>query len=360
MLILLLLYVLFSVFFYLGFEKIRKQSEKFSRKNIVGTPKVSVLVSFHNEELFVEKLLKNLLNQTYPHYELILIDDRSTDNTLNILQQYAVRFPEKIKIIKIKELPDKITYGKKYALQEGAKHAQGKYFLFTDADCEVPNTWIEEYLKVFTNSEHDFVLGISYYKDSPGLLGALIVFDNLLTTYLYLSLSAWGFTYMAVGRNMGMKPELFFRLKFYKELGTGIDDLSVQQAKSPYPLCSPGSFTYSAPLKTFSAYFRQQRRHLKSFSLYKKHFKGLLLLLFLLEILFFIALFVEPLLITGYFFRGFLFYKNVKKIKKSLNLGKVYIMFAVWLGVRLYLSLTYKQKKEVWTKSDEKHFKYFL
>ncbi len=359
MFIFLVLYVILSVIFYLGFERVWKRSLEFSRKSIVGTPKVSVLISFRNEEDFVRSILESLLKQTYSNYELVLIDDRSSDGTYELLSEYAKKFPEKIRVVKIVEEKGK-RYGKKQAILRGAEIAAGEYFLFTDADCEVPNTWIEEYLKVFTNGDYDFIAGYSPYKEDGSFLSNLISFDTLLTSYLYLGFASWNRAYMAVGRNMGMKRELFFRLDFYEELATGIDDLSVQQAKKVFPLCTEKSFVYSESLKTFSGYFRQQKRHLGSFSKYKFQYKMLLYFLLFSELMYLTSVILYPVYGIGYFFRGYLFVKNVKKVNKTLTMGKVYIMFAVWLGVRLYVSLPFGKGNTKWTRSEEKHRKYFL
>ena len=92
-------------------------------------PFVSILVPARNEEENIAGCVTSLLQQDYPEFEIIVIDDRSTDKTNEILKEI---FPI-IRILNIPELPDGWT-GKTHALYEGSKIAKGKWILFTDAD----------------------------------------------------------------------------------------------------------------------------------------------------------------------------------------------------------------------------------
>ena len=93
-----------------------------------STPKVSVIVPARNEEKNISNCLESLLRQTYANYEIIVVDDRSTDQTPEILKKYP-----SVKIVRIEKLPPGWT-GKNYAMFTGSKAATGSYFLFTDAD----------------------------------------------------------------------------------------------------------------------------------------------------------------------------------------------------------------------------------
>lgn len=99
-------------------------------------PKVSVLVPARNEEKNIANCIKSLQNQNYPDYEIIVIDDNSTDNTYQILQEIAQK-DTRLKILRGKPLPPDWA-GKPHACQQLAEEARGEWLLFIDADtkCE--------------------------------------------------------------------------------------------------------------------------------------------------------------------------------------------------------------------------------
>ncbi|HBI15854.1 MAG TPA: glycosyl transferase [Desulfobulbaceae bacterium] len=95
-------------------------------------PRVSVIVPACNEEGTIEEALRTLLALEYAHLELIVINDRSTDRTGEVLARLQAEHPRLV-VHSITELPDG-WLGKTHALQQGARLASGKYLLFTDAD----------------------------------------------------------------------------------------------------------------------------------------------------------------------------------------------------------------------------------
>jgi chlorobactene glucosyltransferase len=95
-------------------------------------PKVSVLIPARNEEKRIERCLEHLLKLDYPNYEILVLDDRSTDNTFNLVQAYARRNP-RLKLLRGKELPSG-WLGKPWACQQLSLKAEGDWLFFIDAD----------------------------------------------------------------------------------------------------------------------------------------------------------------------------------------------------------------------------------
>lgn len=99
-------------------------------------PRLSVIVPARNEAANLEAALRSILRQDYPDLELVLINDRSTDNTGPIMAEFAARHNapgRNIRVVTIEELPPD-WLGKNHALWVGARHASGSWLLFTDAD----------------------------------------------------------------------------------------------------------------------------------------------------------------------------------------------------------------------------------
>jgi len=95
-------------------------------------PFVSVLIPVRNEEKFIERCLTSLRDQHYTNYEILVINDNSTDDTQSIIERIANE-DNRVKIFNGKPLPDD-WYGKPYALHQLALAAKGEILLFTDAD----------------------------------------------------------------------------------------------------------------------------------------------------------------------------------------------------------------------------------
>lgn len=116
-------------------------NEEEGNEGVSPLPFVSILVPARNEEENIRACLTSLLQQDYPAndnppYEIIVIDDRSTDRTPQILTEFSQVTPPRaslLKTIRLSELPSGWT-GKTHALHEGSKEARGEWFLFTDAD----------------------------------------------------------------------------------------------------------------------------------------------------------------------------------------------------------------------------------
>ena len=99
---------------------------------IFDGPMVSILVPARNEEQNIERCLNLLRNQVYKNYEILVLDDNSTDQTMNILNRIAAA-DSRVRVINGKPLPDD-WYGKPFALHQLAQEARGEILVFTDAD----------------------------------------------------------------------------------------------------------------------------------------------------------------------------------------------------------------------------------
>ena len=95
--------------------------------------KISVIIPARNEEKNISRCLENLLNQSYSNYEIIVVDDRSSDKTYDEVNRIQKNSNHAIKLVRVEKLPAGWT-GKNYAMFTGSKAASGEWLLFTDAD----------------------------------------------------------------------------------------------------------------------------------------------------------------------------------------------------------------------------------
>ena len=111
---------------------IRMSSLVFSPQELSNLPKLSILVPACNEGSTVEKAMRSLMSLNYPNYEIIAVDDRSTDETGEILDCLALK-NSTLTVVHLDHLPPG-WLGKNHALQVASEHATGEWLLFTDAD----------------------------------------------------------------------------------------------------------------------------------------------------------------------------------------------------------------------------------
>ena len=112
-------------------------------------PLVSVIISAKDEERHIEEAARSILASDHSSIQLILVDDRSTDRTLEIMEDLA-RQDDRIRVLSVQELPQGWT-GKTHAVFLGTHQASGEILLFTDADTVFRPDAISRALRLFLN-----------------------------------------------------------------------------------------------------------------------------------------------------------------------------------------------------------------
>lgn len=276
--VLFIVFTLINILFYIGYFSFATASS--SRPSSQNLP-VSVIVCAKNEAENLRQFLPSILHQDYPDFEIILINDASVDDTLQVMEEFQ-EIDKRVKIVNVQN--NEAFWGKKkYALTLGIKKARNPYLLFTDADC-VPETgeWISNMTAHF-QPQTSIVLGYGgFFKKKVSFLNKLIRYETLLTAIQYFSYAKWGLPYMGVGRNLA-----YTSTEFYKQNGfarhlhirSGDDDLFVNQAATQEntSLCfHPKAITRSVPESSLKSWFNQKRRHVSTAGFYKRKHQLLL------------------------------------------------------------------------------------
>ncbi|WP_460583821.1 glycosyltransferase [Hymenobacter arcticus] len=278
--LLLLPLLLVQAWFWLRYFRpfVRRPAEATATEPGPDTEPVSIILCAHNELANLRELVPLLLRQEYPAgFELVLIDDRSQDDTYLFTQQLSQYYPGRFRLVTVTRTPAGFS-PKKYALTLGIKAARHERLLFTDADCRpVSPDWLRLMQRGFTEQKGaGMVLGFSGYAEAPGLLNQLIRYETLLTGAQYLGLAWAGRPYMGVGRNLAYTKATFHSTKGFashiRRL-SGDDDLLVQDAVAAGAraavVADPEAQTLSEPANTWAAWWRQKRRHLSAGGRYR-------------------------------------------------------------------------------------------
>jgi len=349
-----LIVVTFQILYYLFvFSKFAfSQPKKPTQKNIA----VSIIICAKNEAINLEAFLPLILQQEYPEFEIVLINDNSQDNTLEVIEKFALQH-NNIKIVNV--VPNEAFYGsKKYALTLGIKAAKHDFLLLTDADCKPQSKiWLKEMSSFFSNSQ-TIVLGYgAYTKINKSILNKLIRFETVLTALQYFSFAKIGIPFMGVGRNLAYRKDVFFNTNGFQkhlQIHSGDDDLFINQVanKDNTAICfTKESFTYSNPKKTFKSWIIQKRRHISTAKHYQFKHKSLLALFYISQFLFwvFTAIFlitlykwqiVIPLIIIRFILFYIIYGKTSKKLDENdLILFLPFLEFFL-IGMQLAIFIT--------------------
>jgi len=231
----------------------------FLRKSypISDTPKVSVMVPARNEEDNIENCIRSIMNQNYRNFELIVLDDNSTDRTYEILRQLQKEFSN-LKVIKGLELPNG-WLGKNYACKQLSDNATGAIFVFTDADNTHSPNALTNTVAYMQRFELDLLSAfpqqktLTFFEKLIVPIIDLIIYSGLpLWTTLFVPYRAFAAangqwiafnskTYNAVGGHEAVKSQIvedvefakLFKTKSYRTLTTiGTDVVFCRMYKS--------------------------------------------------------------------------------------------------------------------------------
>ncbi len=260
-----MLFIQFIYYFGIYARVVFYKSKKPLKEN---SEPVSVIICAKNEEQNLKAFLPKVLDQNYPNFEVIVVNDCSEDGTEMLLAELEQTYKQ-LRHTTI-EPNRKFRHGKKLAVTIGIKSAKNNHLVFTDADCfPSSRNWLQEVANSYAK-DTNVVLGYGKYVKTKGLLNKVVRFDTLLIGLQYLGLAIVGKPYMGVGRNLSYKKELFFNgkgfVKHYHIL-SGDDDLFINEhatKRNSKVVCSKDSITCSVAPASFIEWFKQKRRHLST------------------------------------------------------------------------------------------------
>lgn len=238
---------------------------------------VSVVIACRNEEKNISLLLDRLTQQNYRSdiFEVIIVDDHSTDNT----SKSALSFSHRLNLKVLKNNGS----GKKAALSTGIERACGRLIIVTDADCIMDISWIRTISAFYEEKKSDMILGPVMLDSSPGLLGIFQELEFLSLQGITAGAAAAGHATMCNGANLAYTQEVFLEnkknLRF--DVATGDDVFLLHSLKKQVnsKICwleSTESMVVTSPSSSLKEYFNQRKRWISKSTAYKDPFSILL------------------------------------------------------------------------------------
>lgn len=266
-----LAYAALMLFLKSGWDKLGlfvPQREKFRTK-------VSVLIAARNEENNIEHIISDILLQDYPSelFELIVVDDHSTDRTAEIIQSFASKG---VKLIRLNE-GEMLNSYKKKAITEAIKLSQGDLIVTTDADCRMTTKWLSTIVDFYESGDYKLISSpVSYFQERN-------TFEKIqsLEFMFLVGLGAAGIgnkiPSTCNGANLAYRRDVFYELKGFQnidDLASGDDELFMHKVAQAYPgkigFCkSRNAIVYTHAKSNLSSFVQQRKRWASKSTKYK-------------------------------------------------------------------------------------------
>jgi poly-beta-1,6-N-acetyl-D-glucosamine synthase len=253
-----------------------------------GDTKISVIIPARNEEEYIGTLLSALQHQFYSAalFEVIVIDDHSTDKTASIVQQYHFA-----KLIQLKE--EDINSYKKKAIETGIAAATGELIVTTDADCIPPTDWLQTIASFYKKTNAAFIAapvvidcGLSAVQIFQSL--DFMVLQGITGASVYKKIHS-----MCNGANLAYEKKVFYEVGGFEgidNIASGDDMLLMHKIWKKYPdrvhyLKSKDAIVSTQPVNSWAAFFNQRIRWASKADKYDdKRIFAVLLLVYLFNV----------------------------------------------------------------------------
>lgn len=260
------LYVCLILYYLWGWLRLKEyQTEKKQFQTFV-----SVIIPARNEETNIQNILQDLKDQYYPKhlFEIIVIDDFSTDNTSRIVKSLV---SEQIKLFSLQELTGNTASeksNKKLAIQKAVEQAKGELIITTDADCHAGNNWLRTIVSYYEEKKPVMIAGmVTYFYDSS-FLGKFQTLDFLSLVGIGAASMSNGFYNLCNGANLAYTKEAFFQVDGYKNIdhiASGDDMMLMHKLAKKFPgkisfLKNKDALIYTHTTKDLASFWQQRLR----------------------------------------------------------------------------------------------------
>ena len=182
---------------------------KIEEKYTIANDMVSVIIPNYNNEIFLKNVISKILGNTYSNIEIVIVDDFSTDASVNIIESFS---SDKIKLNKNTE-----NNGTYYCRNKGVLMSKGEYILFIDGDDYIDSTYIGNMVDCLKNNG-DNIWGYGRHFERVYLNNNMSVINRKKTQSYNILFKRKLFNYLGFFQNsrFGADTEYIFRAQIYK------------------------------------------------------------------------------------------------------------------------------------------------
>ncbi len=283
-------------------------------QNLFPSLHFSIIIPARNEEENIGKCLQSIILQNYPKnlFEIIVVDDHSTDNTAQIVADFALQHNNIVLIKLADKLQGKILNAyKKKAIDIAISQALGSWIITTDADCLAQQNWLKLYDDYISKTNSVFVAAPVMFTKGNTIISQFQYIDFMALQAATAATVSVGFHSMCNGANLAYNKQVFIDVKGFKgidNIASGDDMLLMNKIKDAYPkqigyLFNKDAIITTTPMPNWSSFLNQRIRWASKADKYQdKSLLPVLLAIYLfnlsLFLMFFVGLFFSKLLIA--------------------------------------------------------------
>jgi len=229
-------------------------------------PSVAIIIAARNEEQNIGRCLESMVRLSYPQdlLEIVVVDDRSIDGTREVVNRYAKLYP---RVTIVTTSPDDGNLrGKTNAVAHGIEASTGDIIMFTDADCTVPEGWVEETVKYYEKDKVGIVAGFTSLN-ARNCFGAMQAIDWFALFSVAAAMIRLRFPVTAVGNNLSVRRSAYEAVGGYRSIPFSVtEDYALFHAVtahteyvSRFPM-DPATVVRSEPCETWKDLYLQKKR----------------------------------------------------------------------------------------------------
>ena len=263
------LYLVMVLYFFIGWLRLKKVSNG-SAADENKLPFVSVLIPARNEEAHIKTCIEAIFKQQYPAhlFEVIVIDDYSTDSTLSLAREVNQRNLLVLDLQQYLGKPGEYSPNKKKAIALGVKNARGSLILCTDGDCYMNETWLRSMTDYYQANSFKLVTGPVMIKPAKNPLAWFQQLDVMNMAGITGATIRNGFPTMCNGANLMYSKKVFVEVEGFKgnhEVATGDDIFLMHKINEHYPdaigyVKNAEACVFTKPENTFNSFIAQRVR----------------------------------------------------------------------------------------------------
>lgn len=260
----------------------------------------SIIIPARNEALNIEKCLLTILDQQYPAelFEVIVIDDFSTDDTSAVVQRMQQQYPN-LQLLQLSQMvyEKQLNSYKKKAIELAINTAKGDWVITTDADCFVTNQWLKNYDDFIHVNNPVFIAAPVKFINSGSFVSIFQCLDFMSLQGITAAAVHQGIHSMCNGANLAYSKMVFYEVDGFKgidNIASGDDMLLMHKVYMKYPervqyLHAPSSVVQTLPMPTWKDFLNQRIRWASKADKFKdKRIFAVLAFIYLFNVSFFL------------------------------------------------------------------------
>jgi len=358
------LYITYVIYFIIGWLRTKTFNTQVPNK----FPTVSIIIPVRNEGKHIEKLLRNIQSQSYPadKYDVIVIDDYSTDNTVSIIN--SLNIPN-VRVIPLKVEGEIYAY-KKMAITTGVNNSNAELIVSTDGDCSMDQHWLSSIVSFYTSNSFKLISSPVAFHNEKNWFEKIQTVEFQYLIGVGASCMRNGMPSTCNGANLAYTRELFHEINGFEgidDIAFGDDELLLHKVYKHYPdgigfNKNRNSIVYTYAKSNLNEFVEQRKRWAKKNANYfDKRLMAMVLSVFLMNVALFITIpfsffysdikdfllisFLIKLVFDGIFmFMLLKFFGKTRYILFAPIVLFFYIFYFIYLGIIGNIGTTYQWK----------------